>query len=239
MSEDLPLAKELAAVYARMSDLLLTRETVHTALGLVTSLAKQTVSEASGAGVTLVDEHGRRVTAAATDDAVERADALQYQLDEGPCLAAWERSAVIRVDDIEDDERWPRWRDAVRPFGLCASLSAPLVAGGTTLGALKVYALRPSAFGDRDENLLTAFAAQAAILLSNVQAFDQAQRLSDALRDAMRSRDRIGIAKGILMAREGVREDTAFALLASQAQREGRALRDAAEVLIATAGRRR
>lgn len=39
MDHDLPLADELAAVSARMSGLLLSRETVGSALTLVTSLA--------------------------------------------------------------------------------------------------------------------------------------------------------------------------------------------------------
>ncbi len=40
----LPLTDELAGVFARMSGLLLSEETVATALGLVSSLARETVS---------------------------------------------------------------------------------------------------------------------------------------------------------------------------------------------------
>jgi hypothetical protein len=84
----LPLAEELATVFARMAGLLLTRETVETVLGLITALALETVAGADGAGVTLLDERGRRTTSAATDPLVERADLLQYEYDQGPCLAA-------------------------------------------------------------------------------------------------------------------------------------------------------
>jgi hypothetical protein len=44
-----------------------------------------------GAGITLVDENGQRTSAAATDEHVEHADRLQYELDEGTlsdCLGA-------------------------------------------------------------------------------------------------------------------------------------------------------
>src|SRR4051812_26200230 len=111
-----------------MSGLLLSEETVATALGLICSLALDTVSGAVGAGVTLVDSRGRRRTSGATDSRVEHADRLQYELDEGPCLAAAVARQVMRLDDVEHDRRWPRWSAAVAPLGLRAALSAPMVA---------------------------------------------------------------------------------------------------------------
>jgi len=236
---DLPLADELSAVFARMSGLLLSEETVSTAVRLITSLATDTIAETAGAGVTLIDDSGRRTTAGASDPLVERADSVQYELDQGPCLTAWAGRTVVRIDDIPTDPRWPQWSAAVEPLGLRASLSAPLVAGDAALGAIKVYAHRPHAYGGRAERVLTMFAAQAAILLKNIQSYETAQRLSDELRGALRSRDLIGMAKGVLMARDGVDEDVAFAILASTAQREHKRLKDVAHAVVKSAGRRR
>ncbi|GAA3677140.1 GAF and ANTAR domain-containing protein [Lentzea roselyniae] len=238
MDHDLPLADELAAVSARMSGLLLSRETVHTALSLVTSLAGEALPGIAGAGVTLLDEHGRKVTAAATDSLVEQLDRLQYELGEGPCLSAWEERRVFRVDDIAAEVRWPRWTAAARGSRMRATLSAPLVAGGAALGALKVYGREPGTFGEREEYVLTMFAAQAAILMANVRSFDDARKLSDALVDQLRGRDVISMAKGILMAREHVDEGTAFAMLARASQEENKKLRDLAGTLIRSTIRR-
>src|SRR4051812_13385811 len=185
-----------------MSGLLLSEETVATALGLIGSLAVDTVPGAVGAGVTLVDARGRRRTSGATDQRVEQADRLQYELDQGPCLAAAAARQVIRLDDIEGDRRWPRWSAAVAPLGLRAALSAPLVAGDEGLGAIKVYADAPGTFGPRAEHLLTMFATQAAILVANVQSFERAHRVSDDLRTTVRGRDVVSMAKGMLMARD-------------------------------------
>jgi hypothetical protein len=91
MENHLPLADELAAVFARMSGLLLSAETAGAALELITALARETVKGSSGAGITLLDEFGDRITTAATDPLVTLADRLQYELGEGPCLTAWER----------------------------------------------------------------------------------------------------------------------------------------------------
>ena len=151
---DLPLGDELSAVSARVSGLLLSEDTVDTALGLVSSMAHDTVPGAVGAGISIVDEHGRR-SAGSTDARVQRADALQYELDEGPCLAAAVGRRLVRVDDLSTDRRWPRWASAAIPLGLRAAMSVPLVAGDASLGALKVYAERPGSFDVHAERRLT------------------------------------------------------------------------------------
>jgi GAF domain-containing protein len=239
MSPDLPLADELAVVSARMSGLLLSQETVASTLNLVTALAKETFPETSGAGVTLLDERGTRVTAAATDDVVELADQLQYELGQGPCLTAWAQRTVVRVDDIAEDGRWPRWAEAATASArVRAVLSAPLVAGDDCLGALKVYAPRPHAYGAREEYLLTMFAASAAVLVANVKSYQDARRASDDLQNALRARDLVNIAKGVIMAREGIDEQTAFVVLADMANGQHRHLRDVADDVLQSTVRR-
>jgi GAF domain-containing protein len=238
MVQELPLADELAAVFARMSGLLMSEETTSTAVNLVTALATEAIPGAVGAGVTLVDDRGGKTTSGASDPVVEKADSMQYELDEGPCLAAWAQRALVRVDEIGSDGRWPRWSRAVEPLGLRAALSAPLVAGDRSLGAIKVYAQQPRAFDRHAEHLLVMFAAQAAILLANVQSMESARRLSDGLKDALRSRDVIATAKGIVMAREGIAEELALAVLVASAQREHKTLRDTAHALAKSTVRR-
>jgi GAF domain-containing protein len=238
MDTQLPLADELAAVFARMSGLLLSTETVNTALELVAALAKETVTDTDGAGATLLGEHGDRVTAAATDPLVSRADGLQYELDEGPCLTAWEQRILVRADDLTREDRWPRWAPVAAAPGLRAVLSAPLVAGDDGLGALKVYSRHPGAYGDREEHLMTMFAAHAAVLLANVRSYEAARRVSDELRDSMRGRDVVNMAKGVLMAREATDERTAFLLLSGMAGEQGKRLREVAHDVAGTTVRR-
>src|SRR3954451_4846198 len=132
-----------------MSGFLLSEDTVDSALALIGSLARETIPGSSGAGVSIIEE-GRRRSSGATDERVERADSLQYELDEGPCLAAAEQRRLVRIDDLTQDRRWPRWAEAVAPSGLRAALSTPLVAGDRSLGAIKVYADEPWAFDDHD-----------------------------------------------------------------------------------------
>jgi GAF domain-containing protein len=238
MNTGLPQTDELAAVFARMSGLLLSSESVTTALALITTLVTETVRESDGAGVTLLGEHGDRVTAAATSPVVGRLDGLQYELDEGPCLTAWEDRTAVRVEDLTRDHRWPRWAAAAAATGMRAVLSAPLVAGDEALGAMKVYSRRPGTYDHRDEHLLTMFAAHSAVLLNHVRSYEDARRVSATLRTSLRTRDLVNMAKGVLMAREGVDERTAFLLLSKTAEQEGRTLRHVAEAATSATARR-
>lgn len=74
----------LGYTMARTSGLLLGQGTVEAALRLLTATALHTVPTAVGAGITTTAPDGARTTTAGTDRTVLAADALQYELDEGP-----------------------------------------------------------------------------------------------------------------------------------------------------------
>lgn len=239
MTQDLPLSEELSAVYAQMSGLLLSQETVQTMVELVTDLAARAITSATGSAVSLMDESGRRTTTGSTDPRVAAADDIQYELDDGPCITAWRQQVVVRVDDTGADVRWPQWAERVQALDVRAALSAPLHAGGESLGAMKVYSDQPGAFDEPDQQMLERFAAQAAIALANMKSLDSARELSEGLKDALLTRDVVATAKGVLMARDGVDAQTAFSMLVSLSQRDNVPLRDVAMDLLAGLTRRR
>jgi GAF domain-containing protein len=224
---------ELSAALSQMSGLVLSRETVDSALELVTSLAATTTAGTLGAAVSLVDEHGKR-SKAVSNPAVAQADALQYQLDEGPCLTAWATRELVRIDDTITDGRWPRWTAAVRSLGVRSVLSTPLVIAGEAIGAMKVYCERPTNYGPHDEHIMRLLADQAAILLSNSQSLQQARRLSRQLTEALASRDAISQAVGVLIGRGAPSARDAFGTLATAAQRTNRPVEEVARALLTT-----
>lgn len=91
---------------------------------------------------------------------------------------------------------------------------------------------QPEAFDARSELLLTRFGEQAAILLSNVATLDQAEQLSERLREALRVRNVIALANGILMERHRLSEEQAFLRLVDQARVGQRELADEAATVI-------
>jgi len=221
----------LTDLLAQMGAVLLSTETISTTVELVTALAAETIPGSHGAGVTLVDQRGVR-SIASSEPLVEQADALQYALDSGPCLTSWREEVVVRMDDVAADGRWPEWAAAVADVGVRAMLSVPLLAAGTSIGAIKVYATEPEAFDARAEHVLQLFARQAAILLANAQTLADARRTNDQLTDALETRDVIGQAKGILLARGAADDESAFALLVTESQRTNTKLHEVARRLV-------
>lgn len=232
MAKKIPL-DELSGVIGRIRGLLLTEEKVGSAVQLLSRAIKDSVPGTVGAGVSVIDSHGRRTSHGATDRVVEQADALQYELGEGPCLTAWGAEESILVDDVRTDGRWPRWSTAVRHLPIRSVVSAALVADGESLGAIKVYAALPSAYDESTVRLLELFAAPAATLLAHVQSSEVPQHISENLQSALESRDLINRACGILMERQGTGPGHAMADLMRQARRNHTSLSEAAARLIA------
>lgn len=232
---DLRHNEELGYVTARASGLLLSGRVVDAVLPLLTATALHVAPAAVGSGLTLLAPDGSRTTSAATDPLVEKADSLQYELDEGPCLDAWRQRRLIVVDDLANDERWPRWAPLAVGLGLRSVVSAGLVAGESAVGAIKLYSSQPAAFTGADQAALALFAAQAALLVGAAETFARAGQVSEDLQNALRERDTVNRPTGLIMGREKVPEDRAFSYLMSRAQSEGTAVHQAAARLLGSA----
>ena len=80
-------------------------------------------------------------TAAYTTVHTLEIDAVQYALDEGPCLdAARQRTENHAADLVVDDGRWPRFAAQCREEGMRSLLALPLVSGTECVGAINLYA---------------------------------------------------------------------------------------------------
>ena len=119
-------------------------------------------------------------------------------------------------------------------MGVRSVLSAPLLAGEESIGAMKVYCERPMNYGPHDEHVMRLLAAQAAILLANSQSLAEARRLSRQLTEALARRDDIAQATGVLLGRGAVSRQDAFATLAATARRTDRPVQDVARALLAS-----
>jgi GAF domain-containing protein len=225
---------DLAKALARLSAVLLSQESVDTTVGLVTRVAVTTLPGTTGAGVSLLDASGKRTTAA-SDPLVEQADLLQYELDEGPCLSAWRGRVPVRIDDTEAEHRWPRWTQEAAARGIKAVLSAPMLTGDRSIGAIKVYSRQAAVYDEHSEQVLSLLAQQSAILLANAQSYEDANELASQLRTALAGRDLVGQAKGVLIA-EGARDEVAaFSMLVTASQRSNMKLHEVARLLVAEA----
>lgn len=225
-------AAELTAVFARIQNMLLSQEHAEAAVHQLAQVAQDLIPSAGGAGVSLLDDHGTRTSTGATDDLVETADALQYEMGEGPCLSAWATATPQRINDTTDEDRWPKWSAAAAASGIRSVLSVPLVFQDRCLGAMKVYATVDDAFTDHEEQQLGLLAAAAATLLGAAQTRDAPQRLSAALQAGLEERQAIDRATGMLMEQRATDPDDAHAVLITASLAQGRPMIEVARQIL-------
>ncbi len=99
---------ELSTALGRIMGLLLTEEKVDHAVQHLARAAKDSIPGTLRTCVSILDSQARQVSSGSTTDAiVRRADALQYDLGQGPCLTAWATQQSVLVHDVARDPRWP------------------------------------------------------------------------------------------------------------------------------------
>jgi hypothetical protein len=198
------------------------------ALQRMVELAVKHIDGCSWASVTVIT-NGIGHSVAESDPIAAQADDLQYTLKEGPCLSAAKNDTDYLMFDVENEQRWPRYAEAlltqtpvrsVLSFQLAAQESA----------ALNLYAEFPGAYDDDSMSVGAIFAANA----TNLVALYEAQDAASNLESALNSSRRIGTAMGVLMAHHKVTEEAAFGMLRSASQRLHRKLRDVAVEVVET-----
>jgi hypothetical protein len=172
---------------------------------------------------------GELRSASSNDEIGPILDAIQTETDEGPCLDAIRLGGIQVSDDLSADPRWPEYGPrAVEASRVISSMATELHDGRRNIGALNLFSERPASFTpDHDRDALVSVLAAHA-----TPALAAALHREDAT-VALASRDLIGQAKGILMARSDIDADQAFDLLVRASQRMNLKLVEVAERLVA------
>ncbi len=124
----------------------------------------------TGVGVTLIESGREPQYIAASDPSALRYEQLQTELQQGPCLAAFETGEAIAIPDLGAERRFPKFRPRALDAGLTAVFTFPLRHGDRRLGALDLY--RDAAGPLTPESMTAAqtLADVAAAYLINAQA---------------------------------------------------------------------
>lgn len=224
------LARRLSHVTAIPAD----HDVIDGALRLVVALAQAIVEGADGVSVSL-HRHGQLTTVASSDQTILDMDADQYATGEGPCVAAAVEGRWFHVESLDQETRWPAFTAKARQLGIGAILSTPLLAEDRPLGALNIYSHTTEAFAAKDQALASIFATQASAILRDAGAEVSDDQLASRLADALRTRQTIAQAQGVLMERHGVPEHDAYTQLRSFSQKTSRPLgQRAADIVSST-----
>src|SRR6266540_465298 len=133
----------------------------------------------------------------------------QDQMDEGPCVDAFEQGEPVAAADVANDPRWPSFGPLAGQHDVHALLGVPVQLEGA-VGTLNVYASKRHDWDDDEVEAIQAYARIiASVLRSSIEAHLQG-KVTEQLRYALDRRVVIEQAKGILMEREGLAPGAAF-----------------------------
>ena len=204
------------------------------ALRLIVELARISIAGADGASVSLL-RHGVLSTVAASDQTIMAMDADQYSTGQGPCVDASIKGHWFHAESLETETRWPAFTPQARGLGIKAILSSPLRAFEKPIGALNIYSRTAESFEVKDQESAAAFAQQASVILSDARAGVSDTQMAIRFQEALRSREVITLAKGIIMGRQGTDDESAFKALLRSALVQGLSLRERAEAMVLSA----
>jgi signal transduction histidine kinase len=142
-------------------------------LAQIVELAAEALPGAEQVSLTVPTPQGL-ATAAATGPLARQVDAIQYQVGEGPCVAATREGDVVLVPDLATETRWPRFTSRMVGHSAVRSmLSLPLRTASGVAGSLNASAAAVGVFDDAGR-IGSAFAAPAGLALAAAAERDRA-----------------------------------------------------------------
>lgn len=207
----------VATEFVALARTLLDATTVSDVLDRVVMAARAVVRGADMVSVTVRAPDGRFHTPVETDELATQLDGLQYDLDQGPCVEATRTPGpgLVGSSDLADGTEFPEWGPRAAEAGVRSVYAVGMFpdGGAPRLGALNFYSFSVAGLDDIDRDTAMVLAAHASTALAATQAHSVHEVKAAQLQEALRSRDVIGQAKGILMERRGITEDEAFDVL--------------------------
>jgi ANTAR domain/GAF domain len=230
-------AGPVAAEFVALAHRLLAATTVHEVLEHVVSAGRAAVEGADMVSVTVRGPDGRFHTPVDSEPLAVALDELQYRFDEGPCVEAARTPGpdVVASADLRSGTDFPRWGPAAAEAGVGSVLAVGLFPAGSEprTAALNFYSFSAGGLDRSDRDVAIVLAAHASTALATTRASTAKDVRLAHLEEALRSRDVIGQAKGILMERRGITEDEAFDVLRAASQSLNVKLARVAETLAA------
>ena len=216
---------EALAHLAELSRRLAAEDDLDGLLQRIVDLGAEEIDRCDGVSMMLIGRGGGISTPAFSSIAARDSALAQFATDEGPCLEAIREHELVIIDDLRAEVRWPEYRQRALELGVRSMMGVRLFVKGDTIGALDFYSQQPHAFDRRAQLYGQVFASHAAVAM-------KAAITEAGLEQALRSRDLIGQAKGILMERHSLTARDAFERLSQLSQERNRTVRELAEELV-------
>jgi GAF domain-containing protein len=224
------IAASLVHDLANIVDLTRTDMSAELVYSRVVEAAERSVPGCDGASFVLWPGGPPRVHIVTHPD-LAHVDESQFQVREGPGLAALRQGTLTELPDTLRDRTWPTYSVTAIHHGVrcCVATTFPLHEGR---GLLQLYATEPRRLSRELDPALALIATQTRAAIRNVTMYAQVQANADQMRAARESSTVIEEAKGILMCAYRCDADAAFDRLRMLSQRRQVKLATVAERLV-------
>ena len=220
----------LEAALRRLALTTLDETNVDGILDLVVQSAVAAVPAADAASATSANS---RPAGQAASPCLHAVEPVQDRVGRGPRPDVLERGRRYNGALAAESARWPEFSAAAVGAGFHAVLGLPLRHRERTTGALVLYSRSEAGFGPADVAAAEALARYSEVALANIVALSAAQMTAQFMQDGFVSRELIGQAQGILMARHACGSESAFEMLRYWSQSKNRKVRDIAAEVVA------
>ncbi|MBM7781821.1 GAF and ANTAR domain-containing protein [Arthrobacter tumbae] len=201
--------------------------------GLCRHAAQSLGGEQVLCGITLLRDR-KAATVASSSEAARKMDEVQYRFDDGPCLSAAREQTTVEVPNVEREERWPEYIDAISGHGMRSILAVPFDLAGDAKAALNLYSDTTHTFTDEAIERARAYAGEASRSLRLAVRIARHSEHAEDLATAMESRTPIDIAIGIIMCQSRCSQTDAFEYLKKASSHRNIKLRDLAGQIVAS-----
>jgi GAF domain-containing protein len=221
-------SSDLALSLAEAARSINSPRTLEETLDAIVKATRTSVPGFDQVGISITNGDGTGITKAATGPLVWELDRIQYSLREGPCVDTLLGDDVVVAPWLRHDQRWPRWVPEAVTRGVKAQLAVQLFIDDEVVGGLNMYSTETEEVVPEAAQAAQIFATHAAIALGR-------SRRESQLEEALTTRQKIGMAIGLVMGQYGVDAERAFDFLARVSSTSNIKLRDIADEMIAKA----
>ena len=151
--------------------------------GLLSGVAEslQRIVSFNYVGMTLYDRKSNRMQGRILPSAASESPALALPLDDDPAGWVWQNQRPLVIRSLEDDDRWPEFRERVRSIRVTAITLVPLTEGDNRLGAFGFGCRAPYEPSPVELAFLERAASEFAVAVGSFLARQEAVRERDRL----------------------------------------------------------
>jgi GAF domain-containing protein len=186
-------------------------------------------------GITLLRQR-KAATVASSGAAAQAISQFECRSSDSPGMAASVDQLTAHIPDLEQEDRWPGYAEALLSHGIRSVLAIPFQLEGETKATLVLYSHRSGRFEGRIMETAEDFVRQTSLALRLAVRFAHYSETAAHLRATLETRTVIDMAVGIIMAQNRCSQQEAFDLLKAASSTRNSKLRNVAAAVVSALG---